>query len=405
MSTPNGQILIHDSDSDFELVSPFRTVQEIPSASSLEPTRQPVSAQEFLNTSEGQALQAQLEVRHNVQLQAAVAAALQAASAAPPSHPSAGQPVVHGPAVMPTVVEDNGANPSLLGRAALRHLEALGLDAPRLQPQAPQQPLYQVPQPQGQPQPQTVPQAPQRAPMRAPTTVPTPQVPAQADQRLARAIAGPTASLTMPTVGHTSRAGAVRSGNGSESNWTCRKCEKKLFLVKRRGELMSIPLYLSPTDCDAKADPPSSGAPSAKAMKQKDRIPTPPYPWLLPLVDQVNPAPIRPGRTASDAGTATAQHWEPLGPQARALSQLRHLVERGDHTGLLETEEVPTQTSASSSWTTAPTPHTPQRPRQPVHPADQLLAEMLARGDLSDRSVSRSDAETCWRRCRQMDRQ
>ncbi len=100
-----------------------------------------------------------------------------------------------------------------------------------------------------------------------------------------------SATLVRPTMGHTSRANAARYGNTSETNFWRKTCEKKILAVRRRGELVGVPIYALQKPCDGTANPPKE----LKSKKvDKDKIATPPYPWLTAIEDQKNPVPIMP---------------------------------------------------------------------------------------------------------------
>ena len=163
-----------------------------------------------------------------------------------------------------------------------------------------------------------------------------------------------SATLVRPTMGHTSRANAARHGNTSETNFWCKTCEKKILAVRRRGELVGVPIYVLQNPCDGTANPP-------KEVKSKkvdtDKIATPPYPWLTAIEDQKNPVPILPGRPNTTFETPTAKSFEHLGARVGSLDTLTNLVQTGQHSGILEVEpSAPSNTPGASSSSSGPAP-------------------------------------------------
>lgn len=347
-STPNHQVLIHDSDSeDLSAIMEDGSIQPLH-------TVPPVLSQEqeteyFLQSEAGQRLIASLEATHSMRVAEAVAAA-----SLPPPTPAAGAPEVLGPqaAAAPTP-----AQPAR--RVRVR------------QPVRTPSPVRIIHR-------ELLTTAPAQSP-----TQPRVATPSKVDLREAVKLYGTSATLTMPRAGHTSRAGVIRSGNAHESSWSCRTCSKKVLAVRRSGQLLGVPVYICPESCDAMADPPALGEPSDKVKKQqKGRLSTPPYPWLLPLKEQSAPPPIVPGRPQTAARTPTAATFRDLGAQHNALTQLRQHVHEGRHTGLLETEATPSTSSASSATTTTRADQFQAETRSHLGPIFERLAATMSPEDL-----------------------
>ena len=151
-----------------------------------------------------------------------------------------------------------------------------------------------------------------------------------------------------------------------------------MLTVKKRGELVGVPIYVNLAECDSTAAPPITGAPSAKELRKAGRTATPPYPWLVSIQGQQNPAPIVPGRPMTNAQTPTDPEHVSLGSQAGALGFLRTLLAEGRHTGVLETE--PLRRSRATGHTAMPPQPPPQAPQSRADIRSNLEARLLAAG-------------------------
>ena len=162
------------------------------------------------------------------------------------------------------------------------------------------------------------------------------------------------ATLVRPTMGHNSCANGERYGITSETNFWCKTCEKKILAVRRRGELVGVPIYVLQNPCDGTANPPKEV--NSKKV-DADKIATPPYPWLTAIEDQKNPVPIMPGRPKTTFEAPTAKSFEHLGARVGSLDTLTNLVQTGQHSGILEVEpRAPSNTPGASSSSSGPTP-------------------------------------------------
>ncbi len=275
-------IPIHDSDSEImddetELTSPIRirnedgvrVVEHVtpgqPVACGLPVTLAPPATieeqiQAFLTTDAGQVMKEMLAKRHEQEVRNVQAASTSASSTRARTPPPAAQPPMAQP---PLPVP------------------------PTMQP-----PMAQLPMPPPVPEPQHPRAQPTAAPRVQPTGQPTRVAPA--DEAKAKVLLGKLATLHMPQTGHTSRAGVSRYGSNSETSWICRCCECKVLVVRKRGWLVGVPIYLNLAGCDSTADPPIVGDPSARELRKAGRTATPPYPWLVPIENQANPVPIVP---------------------------------------------------------------------------------------------------------------
>ncbi len=353
-------IPIHDSDSEImddetELTSPIRirneggvrVVEHVtpgqPVACGLPVTLAPPATieeqiQAFLTTDAGQVMKEMLAKRHEQEVRNVQAASTSASSTRARTPP---------PAVLPQTAQPPLPMP------------------PTVQP-----PMAQLPPEPQLPRPQP-PVGPRGQPMGQPTRPREAEAThgsyvAPADEAKAKVILGQLATLHLPQTGHTSRAGVVRYGNNSETSWMCRCCEHKVLAVRKRGELVGVPIYVNLAECDSTADPPITGAPSAKELRKAGRTATPPYPWLFPLEGQQNPAPIVPGRPVTNAQTPTDPEHVSLSSQAGALGFLRTLLAEGRHAGVLETE--PLRRSRAAGQTAMP--------QQPPTAAPQSRADI-----------------------------
>ena len=149
-------------------------------------------------------------------------------------------------------------------------------------------------------------------------------VPNAVDEIEAKRMFGGRASLSHPR-GHASRGGCTRWGGPTMSKWTCNTCNQDVMVVPRAGRLQAVPVFFDLEDCDASADPPNKKV--EYKGRRKTTIPTPPYPWKLPLSRQANPLPVPSERTATPSGTATAETWQHIGARVGAR-QVEELIQR-----------------------------------------------------------------------------
>ncbi len=304
-----------------------------------------------------------LTKRHEQEVRNVQAASTSASSTRARTPPPAVQPQTVQPPVRPPVQQPQTVQPTV------------------------QLPMAQLPPPPPVPEPQLPRPQPPAGPRGQPMGQPTrPRVAeathgsyvAPADEVKAKVILGQLATLHLPQTGHASRAGVARCGNNSETSWICRCCENKVLVVRKRGELVGVPIYVNLAECDSTADPPITGAPSAKELKKAGRTATPPYPWLVPIEGQQNPAPIVPGRPMTNAQTPTDPDHVSLGSQAGALGFLRTLLAEGRHTGVLETDS--TRAFSRPSQTATPQPPPTAAPQSRADIQRNLEARLQAAG-------------------------